>query len=150
MAEVCHSFLTMSCLRMKQITNSLPSWAVRACTSRKSQAIASSDNTVPVHLGDAPFFLRRPPVEMPQVQRAAPLPLGVLRADHGARTFYRKLLPRSLRGPEQTPLWFCVTSSSVRLVSPCSFVRGDCIVRLEIGDFFCAGHLSVHLPNKTL
>lgn len=34
--------------------------------------------------------------------------------------------------------------------TPGSFVNGDFIVRVGTGDIFCAGHLNVHLLNKTV
>lgn len=71
-------------------------------------------------------------------------------ADWGTRTLSAKTTPRDRPTREWMPLWFCVTSNLVSLVSPGSFVGSDFIVGLEMGDFFCAGHVNVRLLNKTV
>lgn len=51
-------------------------------------------------------------------------------------------------GTDATVIW-CHSEFSAP-GTPGSFVNGDFIVRVGIGDFFCAGHLNVHLLNKTV
>lgn len=87
---------------------------------------------------------------MPPLQRGASPLLGVFQADCGTRILDIKIIPQEPREVwADSAVVLCHFQFSVPGI-PWSFVRGDFIVRLEIGDFFCAGHLNVHLLNKTV